>query len=115
MKDVQCPYCDTEIELCHDDGAHYGDDNTEDEQCPECDQTFQVTTNMYFTHSATCADDKHDWEKGTNVWEDREFTREHNCVGETYYWIKCKRENCDEGEHLTKEEYDAHSAEEVTQ
>lgn len=109
--DVQCPYCKCKIDLCHDDGAFYDANDREDCECPECEETFQVSTSISYNYTARCADDKHDFEKYIFTWGDDEFTRKRKLAGTTCYALRCKREDCDEGKHFrTKEEYDAYPA-----
>lgn len=108
--DVKCPYCGHEMELCHDDGAYYSEDY-EDCECYKCEETFQVSTYISYTHTAHCADNMHDYVKYEDIWPDSRWSRERDCVGATFYVLRCNREECDEGRHFrTKEEYDKHSA-----
>jgi ssDNA-binding Zn-finger/Zn-ribbon topoisomerase 1 len=37
MKDVNCPYCDAELEINHDDGNGCHEDRIYTQECPECE------------------------------------------------------------------------------
>lgn len=49
--DVNCPYCNAENEICHDDGYGYAEDETFGQECHACRKTFAYTT--YTHHSYT--------------------------------------------------------------
>jgi hypothetical protein len=51
MSDVQCPYCQYEFDVCHDDGHGMDESTRWEESCPECSKQFVFTT--YFTVSHT--------------------------------------------------------------
>lgn len=36
MSDVNCPYCNAELEINHDDGYGYEEDRLYQQRCPEC-------------------------------------------------------------------------------
>ncbi len=52
MSDVHCPYCKCEIEIIHDDGQGYEDDNEQD--CLSCLKTFKFTTNISYHYDVYC-------------------------------------------------------------
>lgn len=54
--DLNCPYCDAELEVCHDDGFGYSEDARHEMNCAECDKNFTFTTYMSFTYSPDKAD-----------------------------------------------------------
>lgn len=54
--DVECPYCGEGQEINHDDGYGYGEDDTHEQQCGECDKNFAYTTAISFDHYASKAD-----------------------------------------------------------
>lgn len=56
MSDVDCPYCGTEKEICHDDGYGYEEDSMHEQQCSECEKVFVFTTTIIVTHEAHRAD-----------------------------------------------------------
>ena len=66
-KDIECPYCNHEFDLCHDDGAYYSESQNEEAECPECEKKFMVSTSISFNHYAEKAeclnDENHKWEK----------------------------------------------------
>lgn len=55
MSDINCPYCDAELEVCHDDGQGYSEDYNEME-CYNCDNTFIFTTSISYYYKAEKAD-----------------------------------------------------------
>ena len=56
MSDCECPYCGNDLEICHDDGAGYAEDETHQQECPHCEKTFVFTTAIHFTYHARQAD-----------------------------------------------------------
>jgi ribosomal protein S14 len=66
MSDLNCPYCDAENEVNHDDGAGYDEDKAHEMECRECGKMFQFTTSIsfhYAPHKADCLNDgNHDYQ-----------------------------------------------------
>lgn len=62
MSDINCPYCDAEIEINHDDGAGYAEDEIHEQRCDECDKMFVFTTSIHFSYSPSKADCLNDGE-----------------------------------------------------
>ena len=66
MSDLNCPYCNAEIEICHDDGFGYEEDIKHQQECYECEKTFTFTTSISFYYEpekADCLNDgEHDYE-----------------------------------------------------
>ena len=54
--DVECPYCGQGVEICHDDGYGYEEDETHEQDCPHCGKTFAYTTTIHFYYDAQKAD-----------------------------------------------------------
>lgn len=71
MKEITCPYCEHEYDLCHDDGAFYNQDGVEVEECPNCEKSFLVHSSVswYFeAEKAECLNDgNHKWKKEYGV------------------------------------------------
>lgn len=71
--DVNCPYCNEEIEICHDDGFGFDEDMKHMYDCPSCEKMFVFTTSISVYHEAFTAEclnteeDTHIW-KLTNTW-----------------------------------------------
>jgi len=67
MKDITCPYCDEDFELCHDDGAYTDEGQNEQWECPKCNKISMVSTSITFSHEAEKADclngGEHKWTK----------------------------------------------------
>ena len=65
MSDVNCPYCDAVIEICHDDGFGYEEGEKHHYECPECEKGFVFETSILINHEAFKADclndDKHEY------------------------------------------------------
>ncbi len=56
MNDTNCPYCGAEVEINHDDGQGYTEDEIHQQECPECEKTFVFTTAIHFSYSPEKAD-----------------------------------------------------------
>jgi hypothetical protein len=56
---AECPYCGCEARI--DDGP-YGDDETLEYKCSECDKPFNVTSTLHITYEVSCADGEHDYQ-----------------------------------------------------
>lgn len=56
MSDMNCPYCDAEVEVCHDDGFGYSEDAAHEQQCPACEKNFVFYTSISFSYSPRKAD-----------------------------------------------------------
>lgn len=68
MKDITCPYCEEEFDLCHDDGAYTDESDSEQWECPNCEKISMVRTSISFSHEAEKADclneeSEHEWKK----------------------------------------------------
>ncbi len=67
MNDVDCPYCDMELEIDHDDGYGYEEGETYQQECKYCGKTFVYTTSRIFYYDvekADCLNDgEHEYEK----------------------------------------------------
>ena len=65
MSDINCPYCDAELEVCHDDGQGYAEGVKHQMQCAECEKYFVFGTSITFYYDpmqADCLnDEKHQW------------------------------------------------------
>lgn len=56
MNDINCPYCDAECEVCHDDGAGYDEGVRHEMTCHACDKNFVFTTTIHFYYESEKAD-----------------------------------------------------------
>ena len=56
MKDITCPYCDSEFNLAHDDGEYYDESNREEWECPGCGKISMITSWCLWNHEAEKAD-----------------------------------------------------------
>ena len=67
IKDVECPYCDHEQDIDHDDGYGYAENETFFQECEECGKTFSFTTSVHYYHDAAecpCKNgEDHNWEE----------------------------------------------------
>lgn len=61
-KDIRCPYCNVEQEICHDDGYGYEEDGLHQQECDSCDKTFTYETSISFYYEAFKADCLNDGE-----------------------------------------------------
>lgn len=66
MADLECPYCDADNDVNHDDGAGYAEGVAHQMQCRACEKffIFETEISFYYTQSkANCLND------GDHVWE----------------------------------------------
>ena len=56
MKDVNCPYCDANLDIDHDDGYGYEEDRLHEQECSYCEKTFTFTTYISFSYETFTAD-----------------------------------------------------------
>ena len=81
-EDCNCPYCGADVEINHDDGYGYEEDECHEQVCGECDKAFVYTTSISFYYEATKADclngaehDLYPVKQGTKWYPD---------------WVRCK-------------------------
>jgi hypothetical protein len=84
MSDIQCPYCNTGQEICHDEGYGYEEDTTHEQECHECGRYFNFTTYISFHYTAHCQGD-HDMGEWEPIPVDEYFKARRECL----------RENCE--------------------
>jgi len=53
---VNCPYCEADIEINHDDGSGYSEDELHTQECPKCEKSFAFYTSIHFSYSVRKAD-----------------------------------------------------------
>jgi len=86
MNDTSCPYCGAGVEICHDDGQGYEEDEYHEQQCGGCDKYFVFTTSISFYYEAMQADclngAPHDYEKTTTFPEWYAVMRCNTCGDE---------------------------------
>ena len=67
MSDINCPYCEHEQKVDHNDGYGYEEDITHNQQCCKCDKYFAFTTSIsydYYPEKADCLNGgDHQWEE----------------------------------------------------
>lgn len=56
MDDINCPYCDEEIQINHDDGQGYREDELHQQECDACGKIFVFTTSIHYYYDAKKAD-----------------------------------------------------------
>ncbi len=96
--DVECPYCKAELEIDHDDGYGFEEDEMHFQGCRKCEKTFSYTTSIHYYYEvekAPCVngDEPHDWGKVYTSRDDYFLYRCHKC-GETD-WRKNNEQNND--------------------
>jgi|GEM_PF-753725 len=66
MSDMNCPYCEAECEVCHDDGHGYSEDTRHEHECHSCGKMFVFETVITFDYHPIPADclntGDHEWE-----------------------------------------------------
>ena len=93
MSDVNCPYCDAEIEINHDDGYGYAEDVAHQQECGKCGKTFVYNTSISFYYEA----EKADCLNG----QPHDYQPTHTCPKE-YTRMRCSM--CDNERAMTPEE-----------
>lgn len=85
MKEIECPYCEYDFDLCHDDGAYYNEEHREEIECPKCEKKFMVNSQMDWTFSGEKCDclngGEHKWEKKYNEKYYPQFKNKEICSG----------------------------------
>lgn len=56
MADLQCPYCDADQSVCHDDGAGYSECESHEMTCKACDKHFVFQTSISYYYEPFKAD-----------------------------------------------------------
>lgn len=54
--DLNCPYCDAQLNVCHDDGFGYQEGVNHEMQCEKCDKNFVFQTSISFYYEPEKAD-----------------------------------------------------------
>lgn len=89
-----CPYCNAEIEIDHDDHYGYEEDVIYHQECCNCEKTFAYTTYFIIGHRLKQADclngGEHDWTPTKTF--PKEYTKMYCTM-------------CDERRPLTADEY----------
>ena len=91
---VECPYCEKENEVCHDDGQGYEEDMTNEMQCNYCDKYFIFDTYISYSHTAQ----KADCLNGSN--HEYELTP---CSPKEFSKMRCR--GCNDERELTEQEH----------
>ena len=86
--DLNCPYCNADLEVCHDDGFGYEEDRDHEMECYKCDKAFTFTTSISLYYEAKCAEGTHDFEEWRSL-EKQEI--ESDTFDASRY---CQRDSC---------------------
>lgn len=93
MSDLNCPYCNAELSVCHDDGFGYEEGVNHQMECGYCEKSFVFQTSISFYYEpakADCLNDgKHDWKKNHT---------------QPSYFTKMECSMCGDTRELTQEE-----------
>lgn len=54
--DLECPYCEAELEICHDDGFGYEEGVKHQMECDHCGKSFVFETSISFYYEPEKAD-----------------------------------------------------------
>lgn len=92
-KELECPYCEHEFDINHDDGFGYKEDITEEIQCPECEKYFVFTASITWHYEAYKADCLNGSE------HDYQLTR---TIPKAFSKMRCTM--CDKERELTEDE-----------
>ena len=73
MNDIECPYCDAQNEVCHDDGQGYDEGTAHEMTCGDCGKNFVFYTQISFDYSPKKADclngSPHRFREWRKLWE----------------------------------------------
>lgn len=56
MADLMCPYCEKELDVCHDDGQGYSEGILHQMTCGHCGKSFVFETSISFYYEPARAD-----------------------------------------------------------
>ena len=83
---VECPYCEFDNEVSHDDWENYTEEKYTETQCWECDKYFQISTSISYYHEwyklpcSNCEPDKWKqiiwWVERCKYCDDKRYTKE---------------------------------------
>jgi len=91
--DIECPYCEKELDINHDDGQGYEEGVQHQEYCTHCEKTFVFQTTISYDYEAQKADCLNDAE------HDYKLT---NTNPKAFSRMECTM--CSEQRELTEEE-----------
>lgn len=66
MADLECPYCDSSLDVCHDDWFGYEENILHQMECKYCGKSFVFETYISFHYSPSKADCLND---GKHIWK----------------------------------------------
>ena len=95
MSDLECPYCEAELEVCHDDG--FGDEEgvAHKMECDKCEKSFTFQTHISFSYWPEKADclngSPHPFGEWRKLWDKD---------GKRVEYRRCK--TCEEEERRTR-------------
>lgn len=105
MSDTNCPYCGSEVEICHDDGYGYEEDEIHHEYCSDCDKYFAYRTTIVFYYDAEKADCLNS-EEDIHSWEPRYKGKIHRSMAEMECTVCGERRKCTDQEMSTMRFYE---------
>jgi endogenous inhibitor of DNA gyrase (YacG/DUF329 family) len=56
LKDVECPYCGAGVDINHDDGYGYDENETHQQYCGNCHKNFVYETSISFYYEVSKAE-----------------------------------------------------------
>ena len=78
--DINCPYCDAELNICHDDGQGFKEDVAYEMECSECEKNFVYYTSISYSYSSHKADCLNGQPHNLKVLHDCKNCTIYNCV-----------------------------------
>lgn len=74
MSDLECPYCDASLDVCHDDVFGCEENIAHEMECRDCGKNFVFYTSIsfdYSPHKADCLNGSpHDFGDWHRLWND---------------------------------------------
>ncbi len=88
MSDLECPYCEADLDVCHDDGFGYSEGVAHEMQCYECEKNFVFHTSISFYYEPKKADCLNGSPHRLKIMETSRstITRCKDCEYEKYEW-----------------------------
>lgn len=100
--EVTCPYCEKEFDVDTDDGRHYNQNESEEEECPNCGKTVIISSSCTWYREASEADCLNDAPHPYSEWSTYWVGEQGPNLGKFYERRYCETCGKDEWEYHDK-------------